>query len=121
MDTQRLFQIYLLLLPGEQVTAVQLAQATGASERTVYRDLQRLAQVGLQVHGAAGVAAAAAPLGGRNARAGCRGVCRAGFGRCGDRASLRIIARQGARDRAAEKPREVWAQDIGCFGTTVLR
>src|SRR3990170_5725015 len=55
MDTQRLFQIYLLLLPGEQVTAVQLAQATGASERTVYRDLQRLAQAGLQVHGAAGV------------------------------------------------------------------
>ena len=55
MDTQRLFQIYLRLVPGEQVTAAELAQATDASERTIYRDVQRLAQAGLQVHGAAGV------------------------------------------------------------------
>ena len=55
MDTQRLFQIYLLLLPGEQVTAAELAAATGASGRTIYRDMQRLAQAGLPLHGAAGV------------------------------------------------------------------
>ena len=55
MSARRLFQIYLRLLPGEQVTAADLAEETGASERTIYRDLQRLAQAGLQVQGAAGV------------------------------------------------------------------
>ncbi len=55
MGTQRLFQIYLRLLPGEQVTAAELAEETDASARTIYRDVQRLADAGLQVHGAAGV------------------------------------------------------------------
>ena len=55
MSEGRLFQIYLRLLPGEQLTAAELAEATGASERTIYRDVQRLAEAGLQVHGAAGV------------------------------------------------------------------
>lgn len=55
MRTQRLFQIYLRLLPGEQVTAAELAQETGASERTIYRDVQRLTEAGLQIHAAAGV------------------------------------------------------------------
>ena len=55
MGIQRLFQIYLRLLPGEQVTAAELAEEMGASERTIYRDVQRLAQAGLQIHGASGV------------------------------------------------------------------
>ena len=55
MNSRRLFQIYLRLLPGEQVTAAELARDTGVSERTVYRDVQRLVEAGLQVHGAAGV------------------------------------------------------------------
>jgi predicted DNA-binding transcriptional regulator YafY len=55
MGTQRLFQIYLRLLPGEQVTAAELAAEMGASERTIYRDVQRLVEAGLQVHGAAGI------------------------------------------------------------------
>lgn len=55
MSTRRLFQLYLRLLSGEQVTAAALAEELGASERTIYRDVQRLAEAGLQVHGAAGV------------------------------------------------------------------
>ena len=55
MSTQRLFQLYLRLLSGEPVTAAALAQELDASERTIYRDVQRLAEAGLQVHGAAGV------------------------------------------------------------------
>lgn len=55
MTTQRLFQLYLLLLSGEQLTAAALAEELGASERTIYRDVQRLAEAGLQVQGATGV------------------------------------------------------------------
>jgi len=55
MNNRRLFQIYLRLLSGEPVTAAGLAEETGASERTIYRDVQRLVEAGLQVHGAAGV------------------------------------------------------------------
>ena len=55
MRNQRLFRICLRLLPGEQVTAAELAQETGASERTIYRDAQHLAGAGLPVHGTAGV------------------------------------------------------------------
>ena len=55
MATQRLFQLYLRLLHGEQVTATALAEEIGTSERTIYRDVQRLAGAGLQVHGAPGV------------------------------------------------------------------
>lgn len=54
MRNQRLFQIYLRLLPGEQVTAAELAEEMGASEITIYRDVQHLADAGLPVHGAAG-------------------------------------------------------------------
>ena len=55
MSTQRLFQLYLRLLSGDPVTAAALADEIGASERTIYRDVQRLVQAGLQVHAAAGV------------------------------------------------------------------
>lgn len=55
MVAERLFCIYLELLPGERVTAADLAEAAGASERTVYRDIERLVNAGLSIQGAPGI------------------------------------------------------------------
>jgi len=55
LSNRRLFQIYLQLLSGEQVTAAELAEETGASKRTIYRDVQRLMESGLQIQGATGI------------------------------------------------------------------
>ena len=54
--TNRLFQL-MDALRGKRrpVTAFQLAEQLGVSERTIYRDIQTLAQLGAPVDGSAGV------------------------------------------------------------------
>jgi len=54
--TGRLFQL-MDALRGKRrpVTAAQLAEQLGVSERTIYRDIQTLAQLGAPVDGSAGV------------------------------------------------------------------
>ena len=51
----RLFQIVLLLGRGRVVTAKTLAQRLEVSERTIYRDIQDLANSGVPIEGEAGV------------------------------------------------------------------
>ncbi len=51
----RLFQIVLLLGRRRAVTARELAQALGVSERTIYRDIADLSLSGVPVEGEAGV------------------------------------------------------------------
>jgi predicted DNA-binding transcriptional regulator YafY len=48
----RLAMIYLTLAGGGKWTALALAEATGAGERTIYRDMERLRSAGLAVTGA---------------------------------------------------------------------
>ena len=47
----RLATLYLVLADGGLTTAATLAEATGASVRTVYRDVERLRGVGLEIEG----------------------------------------------------------------------
>ncbi|MSP95631.1 MAG: HTH domain-containing protein [Betaproteobacteria bacterium] len=47
----RLATLYLVLVDGGQHTAAMLAEATGAGMRTVYRDIDRLRAVGLEIEG----------------------------------------------------------------------
>lgn len=47
----RLMLIYMELSGGVTRTAATLAEATGAGKRTVYRDIDRLRAVGLQIEG----------------------------------------------------------------------
>lgn len=47
----RLFQLYLKLAESGTATAAQLADGLGVSERTVYRDLERLRAAGAPVEG----------------------------------------------------------------------
>lgn len=51
----RLFQIVQQLRGGRLVTARDLAERLGVSERTIYRDVAALAATGVPVEGAAGV------------------------------------------------------------------
>jgi len=54
--TGRLFQLMDALRGNRRpVTAAQLAEKLGVSERTIYRDIQALAQLGAPVDGSAGV------------------------------------------------------------------
>jgi len=54
--TGRLFQLMDALRGNRRpVTAAQLAERLGVSERTIYRDIQTLAQLGAPVEGSAGV------------------------------------------------------------------
>ncbi|MGB9107623.1 MAG: helix-turn-helix domain-containing protein, partial [Telluria sp.] len=54
--TGRLFQLMDALRGNRRpVTAGALAAQLGVSERTIYRDIQTLAQLGAPVEGAAGV------------------------------------------------------------------
>jgi predicted DNA-binding transcriptional regulator YafY len=54
--TGRLFQLMDALRGNRRpVTAAQLAERLGVSERTIYRDIQALAQLGAPVEGSAGV------------------------------------------------------------------
>ena len=47
----RLATIYLVLADGGLHTASTLAEASGAGKRTVYRDIERLRGVGLELEG----------------------------------------------------------------------
>jgi predicted DNA-binding transcriptional regulator YafY len=47
----RLASLYLMLADGELHTALALGEATGASRRTVYRDVERLRAAGLEIEG----------------------------------------------------------------------
>lgn len=47
----RLAIVYLLLADGALLTAAALAAASGASQRTVYRDIDRLRAAGLEIEG----------------------------------------------------------------------
>lgn len=51
----RLFQIVLLLDRSRAVTAQELAQNLGVSERTIYRDIADLSRSGVPISGEAGV------------------------------------------------------------------
>ncbi|QGZ40078.1 putative DNA-binding transcriptional regulator YafY [Pseudoduganella flava] len=54
--TGRLFQLMDALRGNRHpVTAAALAERLGVSERTIYRDIQSLAELGAPVHGSAGV------------------------------------------------------------------
>ena len=55
MNAMRLFQLHLRLMDGETHTAAALAGELGSSERTVYRDIERLSNAGLPVKGSAGI------------------------------------------------------------------
>ena len=53
--TDRLFQLlHLLRTLPQPVTAARLAEATGVSERTLYRDIDSLRAGGALIDGAAG-------------------------------------------------------------------
>ena len=47
----RLATIYLMLADGDILTASMLAEATGAGKRTIYRDIERLREAGLEIEG----------------------------------------------------------------------
>ncbi len=47
----RLFQLYLNLAQSGKATAARLADNLGVSERTVYRDIERLRAAGVPVEG----------------------------------------------------------------------
>ena len=47
----RLAMVYLRLAEGGAITATALAAAVGSGKRTVYRDIDRLREVGLQIEG----------------------------------------------------------------------
>ena len=47
----RLATLYLVLADGGLHTSAALGEATGASRRTVYRDVERLRGVGLDIEG----------------------------------------------------------------------
>ena len=51
----RLFQIVLMLGRGRVLTAKALAERLEVSERTIYRDVQDLANSGVPVEGEAGI------------------------------------------------------------------
>lgn len=46
----RLFQIIYLLMEKQQITAKELAQRFEVSERTIYRDLDKLTLAGIPVY-----------------------------------------------------------------------
>jgi predicted DNA-binding transcriptional regulator YafY len=54
MRASRLLSILLLLQNRGRLTAPELAEATGASVRTIYRDIDALAAAGIPVYGAPG-------------------------------------------------------------------
>lgn len=59
---ERLFELVTLLRARRvAVTALELAQALGVSERTIYRDLAALSEAGVPVEGEAGVGYRLAP------------------------------------------------------------
>ncbi len=47
----RLAMLYRMLVDGGLHTAVSLGEATGASKSTVYRDVARLREAGLEIEG----------------------------------------------------------------------